>query len=142
MISPFAKAVPMTIRVFLVEDVPALRALVGELLSTLGDFRVVETAATEMQARRWLDGHPGAWDVAVVDLVLEQGTGMSVIAHCRKVARQAKVVVFSDYASPGIRQHCLALGADAVFQKGLDVSGFADFLAQLGQSGPQPWRSA
>lgn len=126
----------MTIAVFLVEDLQPLRALVSELLSTVGDFRVIGTAATEAQARQWLDEHPGAWQLAVVDLVLEQGTGMGVIARCRSAAPHAKVVVFSDYATPGIRQHCLKLGADAVFQKGEDPAAFAEFCASL--SGPQP----
>jgi DNA-binding NarL/FixJ family response regulator len=51
--------------------------------------------------------------------VLDQGTGMSVIPQARASGRHGggKVVVFSDYASEGIRKHCLQLGADAVFLK-------------------------
>jgi DNA-binding NarL/FixJ family response regulator len=121
----------LTIPVFLVEDLPPLRALVGELLSTVGDFRIVAAVGTEAEARLWLDENPGAWQLAVIDLVLEQGTGMGVIARCRATAPDGKVVVFSDYATPGIRKHCLKLGADAVFQKGEDLAGLTEFCAAL-----------
>jgi len=121
----------LTISVFLVEDLPSLRALVGELLSTVGDFRIVAAVGTEAEARLWLDENRGAWQFAVIDLVLEQGTGMGVIARCRATAPDAKVVVFSDYATPGIRKHCLKLGADAVFQKGEDLAGFTEFCTTL-----------
>jgi DNA-binding NarL/FixJ family response regulator len=111
-----------------------LRALVSELLSTVGDFRIVGTAGTEAEARLWLDENPRAWQFAVVDLVLEQGTGMGVIARCRASAPQGKIVVFSEYATPGIRTHCLKLGADAVFQKGEGLGAFTEYCSALAAS--------
>lgn len=76
------------------------------------------SATTEAEAKLWLDDHPEAWDLAIVDLVLAQGSGMGVVTQARRTASPgAKIVVFSGYASPGIRAHCLALGADAVFEK-------------------------
>ena len=42
---------------------------------------------------------------------------MSVISRARAQPGAGKIAVFSGYASEGIRQHCLALGADAVFDK-------------------------
>jgi DNA-binding NarL/FixJ family response regulator len=128
----------LTISVFLVEDMQPLRALVSELLSTVGDFRVVGMAATEAEARLWLDENPQRWEFAIVDLVLEQGTGMGVIARCRAAAPDAKIVVFSDYATPGIRKHCLKLGADAVFQKGQDLAAFTAYCGEL--AGPAEGR--
>ena len=55
--------------------------------------------------------------LAVIDLVLEQGAGLEVIRRCRADPTGGKVVVFSSYATPGVREHCLELGADAVFDK-------------------------
>ena len=79
----------MTVRVFLVEDMKHVQALVGELLESLGDFRLVHATATEAEAKLWLSENPGAWDLAVVDLVLDQGTGMAVIPRARAAARSA-----------------------------------------------------
>ena len=121
----------MAVQVFLVEDMKQLQRVMTDLLSSLGDFEVVGFAATEAEARLWLDENPGRWQLAVIDLILQQGTGMGVIAKCREHADHGKVVIFSDYATPGIRAHCLKLGADAVFLKSGETSAFIDYCAGL-----------
>jgi hypothetical protein len=39
------------------------------------------------------------------------------------------VVVFSNFVTPTVHAHCVALGADAVFAKS-DATGFAAWLGQ------------
>ena len=107
----------VTIAVFLVEDLRQVEGALTDYLSSLGDFRVVATARTEAEANHWLQEHPGEWDALILDLVLDQGSGMNVISRARALPGAGKIAVFSGYASEGIRQHCLALGADAVFDK-------------------------
>ena len=102
---------------FLVEDVGRVRSALGDMLNTLDGFRVVGSASTEAEANLWLDEHTGGWDLAVVDLMLEQGSGMSVLARCNAQPDKGRVIVFSGYASPAIRDHCTRLGADAVIDK-------------------------
>jgi len=118
------------LRVFLVEDLQRMRGLLGELFDSMGGFAVVANASTEAEANLWLDEHPGGWDVAVIDLVLEQGAGMNVIRRCRADPAGGRIVVFSSYATPGVRQHCLDLGADAVFDKS-DTGGFIQWFHDL-----------
>lgn len=128
----------MELRVFLVEDLLRMRGLLGELFDSIGGFQVIGTASTEAEANLWLDEHPAGWDLAVVDLVLEQGAGMNVIRRCKADPSGGSVVVFSSYATPGVRQHCLDLGADAVFDKG-DTGGFIAWVNDFGSrenSGP------
>ena len=128
----------MELRVFLVEDLQRMRGLLADLFSSMGGLQVVGSAATEAEARLWLSEHPDAWDVVVIDLVLEQGSGMEVIRSCKAQAGGGKVVVFSSYATPGVRQHCLELGADAVFDK-TETAGFIHWLDELASrenSGP------
>lgn len=122
----------MTVRVFLVEDMKHVQDIVAELLTSLGDFRLVKAIGNEAEARLWLVEHPGAWDLAVIDLVLDQGSGMGVVSRARESAgRGGRVIVFSDYASDGIRNHCLRLGADAVFLKS-QTREFMDYCSELG----------
>jgi len=122
----------VSVRVFLVEDMKYIRDLVSELLSSVGNFRLVGASGTEAEARLWLAEHPDAWDLAVIDLVLEQGSGIGVIPTARDTAAgRGNVVVFSDYASDGIRNHCLRLGADAVFLKS-QTRDFMDYCSELG----------
>lgn len=118
----------MDLRVFLVEDVHRMRGLLGDMLASIGGFTIVAATSTEAEANLWLDEHPGGWDVAIVDLVLEQGAGMHVIRRCKADPQGGRIVVFSSYATPGVRQHCLDLGADAVFDKGQT----AEFIAWFG----------
>lgn len=123
----------MSVRVFLVEDMQQVQGILADLLASLGDFRLVQASATEAEAKLWLDEHPGEWDLAVVDLVLDQGSGMGVIPKARETSgpSDGRVVVFSDYASDGIRRHCLRLGADAVFLKS-QMREFMDYCSELG----------
>ena len=128
----------MELKVFLVEDLQRMRGLLADLFSSMGGLQVVGSASTEAEARLWLDDHRGEWDVVVVDLVLDQGSGMEVIRSCRAQPGGGKVVVFSSYATPGVRQHCLDLGADAVFDKS-ETGGFITWfndIASRENSGP------
>ena len=128
----------MELKVFLVEDLPRMRSLLGDVFSTIGGLSVVGAAGTEAEAKLWLEEHPGGWDVAVIDLVLDQGAGMEVIRRCKAEAGGGQVVVFSSYATPGVRQHCLDLGADAVFDKS-ETRGFISWfnaLADRENAGP------
>jgi CheY-like chemotaxis protein len=105
------------LRVFLVEDIQRMRGLLNDLFTSMGGFQVVAAASTEAEANLWLEDHPGEWDLAIVDLVLDQGAGMNVIRRCKADPNGGNIAVFSSYATPGVRQHCIALGADEVFDK-------------------------
>lgn len=117
----------MSLRVFLVEDIENLRSLVQELFASIGGLDMAGNATTEAEAKLWLEENLDGWDLAIVDLVLEQGSGMGVVAHAKQKWPVKKVVVFSSYVSPGIRNHCLALGADGVFGKD-QTSEFVSWL--------------
>ncbi|WP_186510787.1 response regulator [Caenimonas sedimenti] len=132
----------MAVDVLLVEDLRNVQAAMVDMLHGLGDYRVVATISTEAEALAWLDQHPGAWGLAVIDLVLDQGSGMSVIMRCRKTAPDARVVVFSNFVSPVIRAHCLKLGADAAFDKNSELSEFAEYCAHLSPHAKRPQPSA
>ena len=121
----------MPVRLLLVEDQPQMQGVVLDLLATMGDFKLVHIATTEAEANLWIDENPGGWDLAVIDLILEQGTGLGVVARARVRPPGAKVVVFSDYATEGIRKHCLKLGADAAFQKGDDLNAFLAYCGAV-----------
>lgn len=118
------------LKVFLVEDLQRMRGLLADLFSSMGGLQIVGSSSTEAEAKLWLDDHPGGWDVAVIDLVLDQGSGMEVIRRCKAEAGGGKVVVFSSYATPGVRQHCLELGAEAVFDKS-ETSAFITWFNDL-----------
>jgi len=106
-----------------------MRGLFKDLFDHLDDVSVVANAATEAEALAWLTEHHGGWDLAIIDLILEQGSGMGVISRCKASPRAGKIVVFSSYATPGVREHCLKLGADAVFDK-TDTAEFVAYCVE------------
>lgn len=124
------------IRVFLVEDLKKTQSLMEDMFRSLGRFRVEAVARTEAEAKLWLDENRGGWDIAVVDLVLEQGSGLGVIERCRSSSPGGKVAVFSSYATPGVSSHCRKLGADAVFDKG-EPAAFVAWCAAQGAAAAQ-----
>ena len=121
----------MAVDVFLVEDLQNIQSAMAQMLQGLGDYRITATLSTEAEALEWLEQNPGGWGLAVIDLVLEQGSGMGVISRCRRTTPEGTVVVFSNFVTPGIRAHCLRLGADAAFDKNSELGEFADFCAGL-----------
>jgi DNA-binding NarL/FixJ family response regulator len=125
------RVVDVTIRVLLVEDDRRVHGIVARLLESVGDMKAVSTVATEAEANLWLEENPEGWDLAVIDLILEAGTGMGVLSKCRTWSRGGKAVVLSNYLSPAIEKHCLALGADAVFHKAHDMPRFIEFCSAL-----------
>ena len=95
----------VTLRVFVVEDQGRMRALFKDLFEQLEGASVVAATATEAEACLWLAEHPREWDLAIIDLILEQGSGMGVISKCKASPRPGNIVVFSSYATPGVRKH-------------------------------------
>ena len=106
----------MAVRVFVVEDQKPMQELVCDLLESVGGFEVVGTAGSETSATDWLMRNKGGWDLAIVDLLLGEGSGFTLISRCNKDPSGA-VVVFSDFVTPVVRQRCIRLGADGVISK-------------------------
>lgn len=113
-------------RVLVVEDVRASQELVCELLAVVGGFRVVGTCATESAALQWLHEHPHGADLVILDLMLHEGSGFSVLRKL-DAPHTPDVVVFSDFASPAVIAKCLELGARDAIPKS-DVLQLRDFL--------------
>jgi two-component system OmpR family response regulator len=121
----------MAARVFLVEDLSTMRSLMADLLPMIGELRLIGGVSGEGEAKVWIEDHRGEWDLAIVDLMLEDGTGFGVVQHARQSNPRGKIVVFSSYVTPGIHAHCISLGADAAFDK----AHSADFVEWLDSGG-------
>jgi DNA-binding NarL/FixJ family response regulator len=115
--------------VFLVEDSHAMQSLMKELLQTIGGFEVVACASSETHATDWIQKHRALWDVAVLDLVLEEGSGFGLIGRCRNGNPDGRIVVFSEFVSEPLVDKCLSMGADAAFRKS-DIQGFVGYLEE------------
>ena len=117
----------MALRIYLVEDNLLIRENLTSTLTEMAGAEFVGWAEGEREAIRWLAEHADRWDLAIVDLFLKQGSGLGVVAGCLTRAVGKKVVVLSNYATPTVRERCLAMGADAVFDKSNDIEKLVEF---------------
>jgi len=112
---------------FLVEDNLTIRENLIPALEDLANARVVGFAETEEAAATWLTDHQKEWHLAIVDLFLREGSGLGVLASCRVREAHQKVVVLSNYATRDMRERCMAMGADAVFDKSTELEALIEY---------------
>jgi two-component system OmpR family response regulator len=115
------------LRTYIVEDNATIRENLIGTLEELACIKALGWAETENEARRWLLGHQGEWDLAIVDLFLKQGSGLGVLEACQSRQGGQRVVVLSNYATEDMRKRCAQLGADAVFDKSNEIDALVDY---------------
>jgi DNA-binding response OmpR family regulator len=125
------------IRVFVVDDLQRMRALLAHVFVGDERFAMVATAEGEGEAKVWLEDHPAQWDLAVVDLMLADGSGFGVITRARETHPAGCICVLSCYLSEAIERHCVHLGADVAFDKG-NSSDFLRWLHRVGAASTDP----
>lgn len=103
-------------RVFIADDAPDVRESLARILQHEG-FTLVGAATTEFAAIDWLLQNEGGWDLAIIDLLLQEGSGFNVLRHFKRSARPGKIVVYSGFITDVIRERCEKFGADAVISK-------------------------
>jgi two-component system, OmpR family, response regulator len=121
------------IKTYVVEDSPTIRDNLIATLEELTGVVTVGTAETEKEGVDWLTNSSNAWDLAIVDLFLKQGTGLGVVLACKKRFHTQKVIVLSNYATPDVRKQCVLLGADAVFDKSTEIEQLLEYCVNLSQ---------
>jgi two-component system, OmpR family, response regulator len=119
----------MKMRTFLVED---NHAVLEHLVSTLEELAPVEAigmADSEEEGAAWLNSHAEQWDLAIVDLFLKKGSGLGILAACRRRDERQKMVVLSNYPTSEVRLRCAQLGVDAVFDKSTEIDALVNYCA-------------
>lgn len=128
--NPPALVPRMPAAAFLVEDNAVIRRSLIPTMEELGDTTVVGVAEGQADAIAWLvHDHAADWRLAVIDLFLKDGSGLGVVEACQRRRPDQRVVVLSNYATPAMRERCVELGANAVFDKSSELE---EFLAYCG----------
>lgn len=120
-----------TLRVFLVEDSPTIRQNLAAALEELAPVQVVGWAEDAASALAELQRDPPPCDLVVVDIFLRGGTGLDVLRMLQRQASPVHRVVLTNYAATHMRDDCLALGAERVFDKSADVEALAAYCDGL-----------
>ena len=104
------------VRLLVVDDHPAVRRGLQQLLEDQLDFHVTAVCATGESAvaraeREWID-------VAIVDYHLGGRNGLWVSRKLKKLPRPPRVIIYSAYASDHLAVSCVVGGVDALLNKG------------------------
>lgn len=120
-----------SLKVFIIEDNVVLRNIIVDALRDIPSVDILFYADNEISATNWLSSNDGAWDLAVVDLHLRQGSGVGALNWCTTRRPNQWVVVLSGELNGDMRQKCMALRADAVFDKGTEMNDFLSYCKAL-----------
>lgn len=117
------------LRTVIIEDNPALLTLLSGMLDGIPGVQVVGNAASEDHAIDMLRTQRP--HLAIVDLELRGGTGLKVLAAIQGAPvdfGSPRTVVFSNHAHPVVQSRCLALGAEAFFDKSFQMDELLEFV--------------
>jgi len=119
------------LRVFLVEDVPAVRNLIFESLAEIAGLEVAGFAETEENALSWLSSH--VCDVLILDLELRRGNGLGLLKALAALnpPPQPVKIVYSNHVSANIRRLATQFGAGHFIDKTLEGHKLRPLLEHL-----------
>lgn len=123
-----------TLRALIVEDNPVILNNLIATLEELTDLRVVGAAANEKEAVEELSNRAPELDLVIVDIFLTSGSGLGVLKYARDLEMQARRVVLTNYATPDMRQRCVELGADQVFDKSSELDELIEYCDNLSRT--------
>ena len=131
-----------TVKAFVVEDSPIILDQLVAALEELAPVEVVGSAPDEAAAVQWLTEPDNRCDLVIIDIFLRTGSGLGVLRRAAELGFQAKRVVLTNYATPDMREHCAALGADRVFDKSRELDELISYCLRLGQDTAEDGGSA
>ena len=115
------------LRILVVDDEPLARRALARLAARPGDTVVEASSAAE--AIRLLRG-PERFDLVLTDLVMPPGdNGFKVIEAARSADPPVRSALVSAYVDADTTDLALDMGAEAVFEKPIDVAKIRAFVA-------------
>jgi len=118
--------------VLLVEDDPALRMVVREVLKE--DFNVDEADNGDTGIEKGVNSPA---DLVILDYHLPKRDGLEVIAEIKKVHPSVPVIVLTGYLSPESEKQFNQLGASKIFPKPFNYRTLLDAVKSLSSAGQE-----
>ncbi|MDB5943093.1 MAG: putative response regulator, CheY [Ramlibacter sp.] len=118
------------LKAYVVEDNATIRENLISALEELTCVRVIGNSATEDEGLEWLERNTQDWDLVVVDLFLQRGSGIRLVQRINRSSTSQKIIVFSNYVNASVRKRCAQLGVDAVFDKSTEIDFLVDYCAR------------
>jgi DNA-binding NarL/FixJ family response regulator len=120
-----------SVKVFIVEDSPAVLERLEDLVRDIQDVELVGKAATyETAVAGIIAARP---DVSIMDIKLadDTGSGIDVLGRVRKDLPRMKAVMLSNYVTPQHAKASADAGAEYFLDKTADTDRIPEILQQL-----------
>lgn len=118
------------IKVLLVDDHQAFSEALAAVLTQEPDIQVIAQAGSVGAARRLVESEREI-DVAVVDLMLPDGDGSTVIQHLRTSIHGIRVLVLTAAEDPVRAAQAVQAGAHGVLQKSTSIVNVIDAIRRV-----------
>jgi DNA-binding NarL/FixJ family response regulator len=119
------------IRLLVVDDHPAVRAGLWELLADVPDFEVVAAVAAAETGMKVAEGE--RIDVAVVDYQLGRRNGLWLSRKLKRLPEPPAVLIYSAYTDGLLAAAAVVAEADAIVSKGKLGSELCDAVRSVAQ---------
>jgi DNA-binding NarL/FixJ family response regulator len=116
-------------RILIVDDHPIVRLGIRQMLAAERDLEVCGEAASADAAREFIER--AAPDLAIVDLSLEQGSGLSLIRRLRESVPALPVLVLSMHDEALFAERVLRAGARGYIMKREAITGLVGAIRQV-----------
>lgn len=110
-----------TMQVLVVDDEPNIRRLVEKELGN--ERRRIATAGTVREALTLFKRE--AFDLALLDMRLPDGSGLDLLTHFQELAPEAQVIVITGYGDVDTAVHAMKMGAYDYITKPFDLDRLA-----------------
>jgi DNA-binding response OmpR family regulator len=120
----------MSARILVIEDDPRIRRIIDRGLRLAGHL---PTMATDLAAGRaqWM---PQAFDLVVLDVMLPDGNGLSLLAERRVAGDETPVLLLSAREESELHQRAVAAGAEGYLAKPFAYQDLLDRVDTLRRS--------
>jgi DNA-binding NarL/FixJ family response regulator len=120
---------PATTRIFVVDDHPLVRELLGNLLRLQPDLEVIGQAGDPATALAAIAANPP--DVAIVDISLERGSGLNLLKELRTQFPRVTIVVLSMHEEITDVERAFRAGASGYVMKRESTGQIVEAIRQV-----------
>lgn len=107
-------------RVLIVDDNPAIREFLAEVLTSWGPFEVnpcdVDHASGVVEALKLLSSND--FDLVLLDMIMPDGNGLQILEAMKDRESSPTIIILSADDPPDLRKKCMEMGAVAFLRKG------------------------
>ena len=116
-------------KVFVVEDSPAVRERLVEMINDIRGMKVVgEADAYDSAVSGIMGTRP---DVAILDINLARGSGIEVLARVKPQLPALRAIMLTNYDTPQHARASAAAGAEYFLDKSADFERITEILRQM-----------